>query len=646
MSQTYDCVVTQITWERVQLTLRVNLTAHDTPDDVAGPGSTGSADAPGEGAGDGARDGGADRNEVDPNTDLVDEETAGGLADPDAGDDDAADGEPLDPDELAAVEPEIPDDVDDHTLSFVIREGKRRYPVDFREVAEGVYDLTINITRFNGRKQIPNGTWRVQAMIGSVRGPVATFDVPQLDQLDDASRVFLYDGNKTAMTISFGISEDEVRPEFLMRTYQLFGRSASSTKSRKFAPARTLRQRVTSYRTRSKLVGRLYRLARRFARGNGNRVLFVSDQRANIEGNLLRVRDRMVERGLDRQLDLRYSFRLPSTGSKLGTLRTIYLIATSDIVLLDDYFTLFTNLKVAPQTRVIQLWHAGSGFKSVGFSRFGKYGSPKLQNPHRQYTYAIAGSRHLVPFYAEAFGIEESAVIPTGLPRIDTFLDDQHSGRSAEKVYRRYPALRDKRVVLFAPTFRGRGIRDAHYDYSQIDFAALADACGEDTVVLFRMHHFVHEPVPIPEQYRDRFFDFGDYPDSNELLHAVDLLITDYSSIIYEFSLLDRPMLFFAPDKLNYSATRGFHRDFDTTAPGRVCGTFQELVDAIRAGDFETWKIAKFREENFDYVDTHSADRVIDWLILGDPRELAGRLAIDDADPPTAPVVVGQGGAS
>ncbi len=139
------------------------------------------------------------------------------------------------------------------------------------------------------------------------------------------------------------------------------------------------------------------------------------------------------------------------------------------------------------------------------------------------------------------------------------------------------------------------------------------------------MHHFVRTPVPIPPQFGDRLLDFASFPDTNDLLHVTDLLVTDYSSIIYEYSLLDRPMVFFAYDKDVYAATRGFHRDYDLTAPGKVCETFDDLIAAIRDEDFEQWKIEYFRKENFDRIDTHSSDRVIDWLILGNPRRRDGQ---------------------
>jgi CDP-ribitol ribitolphosphotransferase len=78
-------------------------------------------------------------------------------------------------------------------------------------------------------------------------------------------------------------------------------------------------------------------------------------------------------------------------------------------------------------------------------------------------------------------------------------------------------------------------------------------------------------------------------------------------------------MVFYAYDREIYAATRGFHRDFELTAPGKVCQTFDELLTALSEQEFDTWKISAFVTENFDHIDTGSADRVIDWLILGEP---------------------------
>ncbi len=498
---------------------------------------------------------------------------------------------------------------------FFLKDGGRLLPLnDVRLTPEGA-EVRINVTHFNGRKQVPDGTWKFAIMEPDGEPLLAEIPLGELDLLDDASRTFMYDGNKVAYSITFGITDDDQRPSFLMRTYQTFRNPKGK---RPPLPKRVVRRfkRLANRKNKTKVLKFVYRWSRRLKPPNGKRILLTSEQRDSIGGNLAQIRDRLIERGLDKRFEIRYAFRTPRTSGKRSTLRTVYLIATSDVVIVDDYYAMLDSLSMAKETKVIQVWHAGSGFKSIGYSRFGKYGSPKLSNAHRKYTHAIAGSDHLVSVYAEAFGIEESAILPTGLPRIDPFLDPDRQETARAEFYKPNPDLRDKRIILFAPTFRGRGIRDAFYDYSRIDFDQLYEACGEDTVVLFRMHHFIDEATPIQDRHRDRFFDFSDYPNGNDLLLVTDVLITDYSSIIYEFSLLERPMLFYSYDREVYAATRGFHRDYIETAPGKVCDSFDALLTALRESDFEEWRIPKFLEENFNYRDTHATDRFIDWLLL------------------------------
>lgn len=514
---------------------------------------------------------------------------------------------------------------DPSALRFVIVDEDREYPVNSRQIDDEQFALEINVTNFESRRQVPNGTWRIHPVAGGDRLPAATFDLTQVERLDADSRTFIYDRNRSAYVIGFGISDDDVSPEFLMRTYQLFRSAgpakapAKATPNRKPLGKRVMLKLVPRARRR-KLANQIYRFSRRVNRPRGNRILFASEMRTKMGGNLLRVHDRMVERGLDKKYSFRYSFRIPTTANRWNTIRLVYLLATSDIVLMDDYFGLLAQLGISPDTKIIQLWHAGSGFKSVGYSRFGRYGSPKLSNAHRKYTYVVTGSKHLAHVYAEAFGIEESAVVPTGLPRIDTFLDEEHSKKVVADFHAANPQLKGKKVVLFAPTFRGKSIGDAHYPYDRIDFAKLHEVCGDKYVVLFRMHHFIDEPVPIPAKYSDRLLDFASYPDTNDLLHCTDVLVTDYSSIIYEYTLLDRPILFYAYDKDTYSVVRGFHRDYDSVAPGTICTSFDDLLKALQDEDFDMSKVEAFRQENFDFVDTNSADRVIDWLVVGDPE--------------------------
>ena len=131
------------------------------------------------------------------------------------------------------------------------------------------------------------------------------------------------------------------------------------------------------------------------------------------------------------------------------------------------------------------------------------------------------------------------------------------------------------------------------------------------------MHPFARQDLRIPEAFRDRLLDGNRARiDVNDLLFAVDLLITDYSSIVFEYSTLLRPMLFFAYDLDDYVATRDVYIPFETFVPGRIVRTFTELIAAIRADDYESDKVAAFAESHFAYHDGGSTDRVIDQVVL------------------------------
>ena len=108
----------------------------------------------------------------------------------------------------------------------------------------------------------------------------------------------------------------------------------------------------------------------------------------------------------------------------------------------------------------------------------------------------------------------------------------------------------------------------------------------------------------------------SDYPDINELMLVSDVLVTDYSSAIYEFSLLEKPMVFFAPDYEAYERERGFYFDYRTGVPGPIFEDTEGLAQYLRAGVFDTDRVRRFREASFSIADGGSATRVTDRLIV------------------------------
>ena len=131
------------------------------------------------------------------------------------------------------------------------------------------------------------------------------------------------------------------------------------------------------------------------------------------------------------------------------------------------------------------------------------------------------------------------------------------------------------------------------------------------------MHPFITEKVVIEPEYQSCIYDFTGEKDINELFYVTDILITDFSSNIYEFSLQRKPIIFFAPDKDYYQLTRGVHRKLDE-APGIVCESFDEVAEAIENERFDIQKIEKFVAESFDNREKYSSDYLIDNFIIGE----------------------------
>ncbi len=365
----------------------------------------------------------------------------------------------------------------------------------------------------------------------------------------------------------------------------------------------------------------LYRFYGALHRRDGRRILFTSDSHDELSGNLKVVHDRMVERGLDRDYRLLSLFKPSVTASRTwkDRFRMPRLLASADVIVLDDYQPVIYGIRPSRAVRIIQLWHASGAFKTVGYSRVGKLGGPSpWSRTHKNYTRAIVSSDFDIPFYAEAFGIPEARVIPTGIPRMDRFFDELAAASAREAAADAFPEIAGRTTILFAPTFRGQGPREAYYDEALIDVEALHRlAVQKDAVVIIKMHPFIRQPLSIPHQFADRILDGSRSSiDVNDLLFAVDLLITDYSSIVFEYSTLGRPMLFFAYDLEEYVATRDFYVPFEEFVPGRIVRTFDELLDAIRHDDYAAEKVAAFARRHFDHLDGSSTDRVIDELIL------------------------------
>lgn len=506
-----------------------------------------------------------------------------------------------------------------------------------QKMGDNCYCLKTNVTNNGQNRCLPVGTYSIYVCSGKEKLADCVADSVIVPAIDNYSRNFLYGNRRRVYTVTFFIQEggDTLPFRFHALTSSKNGMEFPRNPSyfRSLHLVANFRKSFLSSRV---FLRRTYALFARKAHDPARpAVLFMTEQSDVLKSNLKAVHDRMLERGMEQDYRILVSARAATAGpqSKKSWIGLTKKMAQSDIIFLDDHAPVLDWLQLKPGTKVVQLWHAGAGFKSSGYSRWGHEGCPSPVSCHRQYRYGIAGSRNIAPFFSEVWGINDELVLPTGMPRMDQYLDEKYREEKTKELYQQYPLLKGRKVILFAPTYRGMNQSTAYYPYELIDFDRLYEECGEEYIVLFKMHPWVNNELVIKKKHADRFIDVKKYPDINDLFYITDLLITDYSSNIFEYSLMRKPMLFFAFDKIQYSFSRGFHRDYEESAPGKVCYTFAELMDALAAKDFEAEKVEQYVEHHFDYIDSGAADRVIDWIVKDElPEDLRREIEAQEAD--------------
>ncbi|MCD0651547.1 CDP-glycerol glycerophosphotransferase family protein [Staphylococcus aureus] len=373
--------------------------------------------------------------------------------------------------------------------------------------------------------------------------------------------------------------------------------------------------RKQSFNTRQFIFKAIFNTTKFFHLKKGNTVLFTSDSRPTMSGNFEYIYNEMLRQNLDKKYDIHTVFKANITDRRgiIDKFRLPYLLGKADYIFVDDFHPLIYTVRFRRSQEVIQVWHAVGAFKTVGFSRTGKKGGPFIDSlNHRSYTKAYVSSETDIPFYAEAFGIKEKNVVPTGVPRTDVLFDEAYATQIKQEMEDELPIIKGKKVILFAPTFRGSGHGTAHYPFFKIDFERLARYCEKNNaVVLFKMHPFVKNRLNIADKHKQYFVDVSDFREVNDILFITDLLISDYSSLIYEYAVFKKPMIFYAFDLEDYITTRDFYEPYESFVPGKIVQSFDALMDALDNEDYEGEKVIPFLDKHFKYQDGRSSERLV-----------------------------------
>lgn len=285
-------------------------------------------------------------------------------------------------------------------------------------------------------------------------------------------------------------------------------------------------------------------------------------------------------------------------------IKQVYHVKTSKVVVIDGNNFVISNIK-KKDTKVIQIWHACGAIKKFGQDFERKY---SIKN----YDYIVTSSSTSKQMMASAFDVKENQVLPLGYAKTDLLFDKEKLKNYKNQMHEKYPKLKDKKIILYAPTFRGEAVYDKQT--LSIDVEKIAKELGEEYALLCKYH-------PIISKREDYNGISNLYNVSDESLYKLfaitDILVSDFSAVIYDFSILEKPIILYTPDLDDYKKNRGLYVDYESFAPGKITYNEDELIDTILNNDASIEKVKNLKETFFDYKDGKSSKRIAELIIKG-----------------------------
>ncbi|MGN1031065.1 MAG: CDP-glycerol glycerophosphotransferase family protein [Butyricicoccaceae bacterium] len=371
---------------------------------------------------------------------------------------------------------------------------------------------------------------------------------------------------------------------------------------------------------RGVIQGVLYPMVYRIAalrRVDPDKVVFLETRGTSLDGSLYHMR---------RHLEKHYRFRLVNCFLRngfvgmarysLNCIKMLWQIGNARCVFVSDACNVLGMVRKRPETTVVQLWHACGAFKKFGMSTAELLWGADRERLTRRPNYAnmdfvTVSSPEVRWAYAEAMNLPMERIVADGTARTDRFFEPERKQRAYDKLYRILPEAHGKKLVLYAPTFRGEVEHAVSPDV--LDVTACHEQMGEDYFFLIKRHPFTRNEYPLTEKQCAYARDVTDSMTIDELLFISDICITDYSSLIFEYALFEREMIFFAFDIDEYLDWRGFYYPYDELVPGPICRTTEEVIEALRAAERgeNRERIRAFREKFMSACDGHATERTL-----------------------------------
>lgn len=310
-----------------------------------------------------------------------------------------------------------------------------------------------------------------------------------------------------------------------------------------------------------------------FSRGkiNDKSVIFADAHHSEIPFSMEQMRKSVGEiDGLEIH-DMYFDFQKNGTKSLiLWLVKFMKVFAKARYVFICDNFLPVSSCRKRPETTVVQLWHSGGLLKKAGYDTDDSVPDMYKGNVFKNYDLLTVSAPCCVKVFESSCRQPQGVVKALGISRSDIYFNEEFNRTCREEFYRIYPEALGKRIVLWAPTFRGNAAEPVLIGEDAIDRAFKE---MPDCFLVKKLHpHFENK----------NFNKISCMIPSEKLFAVADLLITDYSSIVFDYLAYKKPFVLFAPDLDEYEKEHGFYLSYETSYPTTFAKNEQELVDAVK----------------------------------------------------------------
>ncbi|WGD68040.1 CDP-glycerol glycerophosphotransferase family protein [Bacillus velezensis] len=286
----------------------------------------------------------------------------------------------------------------------------------------------------------------------------------------------------------------------------------------------------------------------------------------------------------------------------LHLLKAVLILFKSKVVITDNYFLMTSVLNRRPQTTCIQVWHANGSLKKFGLEDVTNQNRPasdisRFKKVYRSFDFVTVGSDAMADVFKKSFGIRDGQLLKTGVPLTDVYYEEHKT-----ELNHKWP----KKIILYAPTFRDYDMQSFRLPFTE---EQLTNALNGEYMLLVKLHPAVlhHISASFESELIKNVSDMR----LHDLLKAADILITDYSSVPFEFALLNKPIFFFTYDLEEYDRKRGLIDNYTSVIPGKACHDSEALLEEMTKKPFRAEEMKRFSDKWNMYSDGNSSEALL-----------------------------------